>query len=91
MLVQSHLVPDLCLPLGDVLVVMADSLPMGQPLSVTLTLLPFYLPGVERCRHSDFLLFICCVGRPDHSLFLQQIPQQLLQVCEGTSSPRGCW
>lgn len=67
------------------------SSPPDQPPPVTLSLPLSCLPGVERRCHSDFLLFICCVGRPDHSLFLQQISQQLLQVCGGTSSPRGGW
>lgn len=57
-----------------------DAPPLGQPPSVTLDLLPFGLPGLEGCCHSDFLLFVCRMGRLDHALFLQQIPQQLLQV-----------
>ena len=68
------------------------SLPSPRPASFRdLESSPLCLPGVERRCHSDFLLFICCMGRPDHSLFLQQIPQQLLQVCGDTSSPRGGW
>lgn len=51
----------------------------------------FCFPGVERRCHSDFLLSLCCLGRSDHSFFLQQIPQQLLQVCGGTSNARGRW
>lgn len=91
-LVPKSSCPD-CLPASQASdhVALGACPPPGQPPSVTLNLPLFCLPGVERRRHSDFLLFICCMGRPDHSLFLQQIPQQLLQVCRGTSSPRGGW
>ena len=92
MLVPKSSCPD-CLPASQASdhVALGTSPAPDQPPSVTLNLPLFCLPGVERRCHSDFLLFICCMGRPDHSLFLQQSPQQLLQVCGGTSSPRGGW
>lgn len=36
---------------------------------------------MEGRRHSDFLFPVSGLGRAHHSFFLQQIPQQLLQVC----------
>jgi hypothetical protein len=44
---------------------------------------------MEGCGHSDFLLPVCGLGRAHHSFFLQQIPQQLLQVRADIQS-RGC-
>lgn len=89
MLVPTSSWPD-CLPPPKPQTRWHWSLPSPGPASFS-DLESSCLPGVERRCHSDFLLFICCMGRPDHSLFLQQIPQQLLQVCGGTSSPRGVW